>query len=88
MVKNLPVMQETGVRFRSGRSPGGGNGNPSSVLFFFFYPPVFLPGKSDGQRSLLGYKAIGSQQQYLQGKFLEVGLLGQKVKRNSFVSKD
>ena len=56
--------------------------------FFFFYPPVFLPGKSDGQRSLLGYKAIGSQQQYLQGKFLEVGLLGQKVKTNSFVSKD
>ena len=29
----------------SGRSPGGGNGNP----------PVFLPGESQGQRSLAGY---------------------------------
>ena len=30
----------------SGRSPGEGNGNPT---------PVFLPGKSHGQRSLVGY---------------------------------
>ena len=29
-----------------GRSPGEGNGNPI---------PVFLPGKSHGQRSLVGY---------------------------------
>ena len=30
MVKNLPVMQETGpgLNLGSGRSPGGGNGNP------------------------------------------------------------
>ena len=55
---------------------------PSVFLFFFFFhPPVLLPGKSDGQRSLLGYKTIALQQ-YLQGKFLEVGLLGQKVKTN------
>ena len=30
----------------SGRSPGEGNGNPT---------PVFLPRKSHGQRSLVGY---------------------------------
>ena len=30
---------------RSGRSPGGGNGNPT---------PVFLPGKFHGQRNLVG----------------------------------
>ena len=29
-----------------GRSPGGGHGNPL---------PVFLPGESHGQRSLVGY---------------------------------
>ena len=28
MVKNLPAMQEIQVQFRSGRSPGEGNGNP------------------------------------------------------------
>ena len=32
----------------SGRSPGGGHGNP------FQYP--CLPGKSHGQRSLVGYR--------------------------------
>ncbi|CAI9167861.1 unnamed protein product [Rangifer tarandus platyrhynchus] len=35
----------------SGRSPGGGHGNP----------PVFLPGESHGQRSLAGFQSIGSQ---------------------------
>jgi len=30
----------------SGRSPGGGHGKPT---------PVFLPGKSHGQKSLAGY---------------------------------
>ena len=34
----------------SGRSPGEGNGN------FPMATPVFLPGKSHGQRSLVGYK--------------------------------
>ena len=33
----------------SGRSPGEGNGNP----------PVFLPGESYGQRSLVGYSPRG-----------------------------
>ena len=34
----------------SGRFPGEGNGNPT---------PVFLPGKSHGQRSLVGYGPWG-----------------------------
>ena len=37
----------------SGRSPGGGNGTP----------PVFLLGESHGQRSLLGYRPWGPQNQ-------------------------
>ena len=34
-----------------GRFPGGGNGNP-----------VFLPGKSHGQRSLVGYSPKGCRE--------------------------
>ena len=49
-VNNAPVMQETQeTRVWSlglGRSPGGGNGN-------------ILPGKSHGQRSLVGYSPWG-----------------------------
>ena len=45
-------MQETqrdvGSMPRSGRSPGGGHGTP-----------VFLPGESQGQRSLSGYRLWG-----------------------------
>ena len=36
----------------SGRFPGEGNSNPLQV---------FLPGKSHGQRSLVGYKSMGCQ---------------------------
>ena len=38
---------------RSGRSPGEKNGNPI---------PVFLPGKSHGQRSLVGYSPGGHKE--------------------------
>ena len=37
----------------SGRSPGEGNGNPT---------PVFLPGKSHGWRSLVGYSPWGCKE--------------------------
>jgi len=37
---------ESGLIPQSGRSPGGGNGNPT---------PVFLPGEFHGQRSFVGY---------------------------------
>ena len=36
----------------SGRSPGGGNGNPLLV---------FLPGRSHGQRSVAGYSLKGCE---------------------------
>ena len=50
VVKNLPAKGATGDMGSipgSGRSPAGGNGNP----------PVFLPGESHGQRSLVGYRS-------------------------------
>ena len=37
----------------SGRPPGGRNGNPT---------PVFLPGESHGQRSLVGYSPWGHKE--------------------------
>ena len=53
LVENLPAIQETACNAGdavsipgSGRSPAEGNGNPF---------PVLLPGKSHGQRSLVGY---------------------------------
>jgi len=38
-----------------GRSPGGGNGYPLPT-------PVFLPGESHGQRSLIGYSPWGCKE--------------------------
>ena len=47
VVKNMPAhtgeVRDKGSILGSGRSPGGGHGNP------------FLPGESHGQRSLAGY---------------------------------
>ena len=54
IVKQLPVMQETpGSIPGLGRSPGEGNGKLT---------PVFLPGKSHGQRSLVGYSPCGHEE--------------------------
>ena len=51
MVKNLPTnVGDVGLIPGSGRSSGGGNGNPT---------PVFLSGESHGQRSLVGYSPCG-----------------------------
>ena len=50
MVKNSPA--NAGVAGSipvSGRAPREGNGKPT---------PVFLPGKSPGQRSLAGYSSL------------------------------
>ena len=44
---------DTGSIPGSGRSPGGGNGNPT---------PIFLPGESHGQRSLVGYSPEGRKE--------------------------
>ena len=42
------LLRDASLILGSGRSPGGGNGNP-----------VFLPGKFHGQRSLAGYSSWG-----------------------------
>ena len=57
VVKNLPA-NAGDLKGRdsipvSGRSPGVGNGSPT---------PVFLPGKSHGQKSLLGYRPWGHKE--------------------------
>ena len=52
VVKNLPANAgDVGLICGLGRSPGEGNGNPLQYSF--------LPGKSHGQRSLLGYSLWG-----------------------------
>ena len=51
VVKNLPANAENaGLTTESGRFPGEGEWLPT---------PVFLPGKSHGQRSLAGYSPWG-----------------------------
>ena len=62
VVKNPPAiagdLRDMNLIPGSGRSPAEGNGNP-----FHSIPvqsiPVFLPGKSHGQRSLAGYSPWG-----------------------------
>ena len=49
-VKNLPAMQETQVRSLGWEDPLEKEWQPT---------PVFLPGKSHGQRSLAGYSTCG-----------------------------
>ena len=46
LVKNLPAMQETWARFLGQEDPWRRKWQPT---------PVFLPGKSHGQKSLAGY---------------------------------
>ena len=54
VLKNPPAnagdVRDAGSIAGSGRSPGGGHGDPT---------PVFLPGESHGQRSLVGYSPCG-----------------------------
>ena len=52
VIKNLPANAgDLSLIPGLGRSPGEGNGNPLTL--------VFLPGKSHGQRSLVGYSPWG-----------------------------
>ena len=52
VVKNLPASAgDVSLIPRLGRSPGGGTCNPLKLQ----PTPVFLPGKSHGQRSLADY---------------------------------
>ena len=52
MVKNLPAIRETQVRFLSREDPLEKEWQPT---------PVFLPGKSHGQKSLKCYSPWGLQ---------------------------
>ena len=53
-VKNLPAMQETWVRFLGQKMPWRRKWQSS---------PVFLPGKSHGQRSVVGSSPWGLKSQ-------------------------
>ena len=53
VVKNPANVGDAGSVPGSGRFLGEGNGNPT---------PVFLPGKSDRQRSLVGYSPWGCKE--------------------------
>ena len=51
VVKNLPANADSSLTPGLGRSPEGGHGNP-----------VFLPGESHGQKSLVGYSPHGRKE--------------------------
>ena len=53
MVKNLPVIQETWVQSQGGEDP---------LEKEWLSIPVFLPGESHGQRSLVGYSPWGRKE--------------------------
>ena len=57
LVKNLPAMQKTRVRFL-------GQGIPGKIPWRRKWQPtpVFLPGESHGQRSLAGYSPWGRKE--------------------------
>ena len=62
MVKKLPAMQKTRVRFLGQEDTlRKGMATHSNILFFFFSTPVFLPGESHGQRSLVGDSPWGGK---------------------------
>ena len=52
-VKNLPAVQETWVPSLGGKM---------LWRMGWLLPPVFLPGKSHGQRSLEGYSPVGRRE--------------------------
>ena len=59
-VKCVPAMRETWVQSLGREDPLDKEmATHSSILFFFFSTPVFLPGKSHGQRCLAGYSPWG-----------------------------
>ena len=59
VVKDSPAnaegIRDVGLIPESGRSTGGGHGNPSSI-------PVLLPGKSHIRRSLVGCSPWGREE--------------------------
>ena len=66
MIKNLPVMQETQLRFLVQEDPlEKGTATHSSILAWRREQqpiPVFLPGEFHGQWSLVGYSPWGRKE--------------------------
>ena len=56
-IESICQFKRQGFILGSGRSPGEGNGKPVQV---------FLPRKSYEQRSLVGFKSMGSQKSWTQ----------------------
>ena len=57
----MQEMKETQVQSLDQEDPlEKGTATPSSILYFF--TPVFLPRKSHGQRSLVGYSPWGRKE--------------------------
>ena len=64
-VKSPPAIGRPGFNPWTGRPPGEGNGNPlqySCLENSVDREPVFLPGESNGQRSLAGYGPWGCKE--------------------------
>ena len=59
MVKNLPA--NAGDVRKTGSIPGRGR-SPGEDLLEWLPTPIFLPGKSHGQRSLVGYSPWGHKE--------------------------
>ena len=63
VVKNLLAKigdkRDVGLIPELGKTPGEGNGNPLSVFFFF------LPGESQGQKSLAGYNPWSHKESHM-----------------------
>ena len=59
MVRNLPAMWETRVQSLGWEDPLE---KEMATLSLPFLLPVFLPGKSHGQRSLVGYSLWGLEE--------------------------
>ena len=61
VIKNPPAnagdIRDMGLISGSGRSSGGGHGNPPSIP-----TPVFLPGESHGWRNLVAYSPQGHKE--------------------------
>ena len=53
LVKNLPTMQEIQVRSLGGEDPWRRKWQPT---------PIFLPAKTNGQRTVVGYRSWGCQE--------------------------
>ena len=74
MVKSASSAGDRGSIPGLGRSPGEGHGKPT---------PVFLPGKSHGQRSLVGCSAWGCRESDMTERLHFLSFLDFKMHNNN-----